>query len=72
MITKGERYREIVAVLARYGIGVVDDQFVKHEASDHAPAEYLRRACEDLGMANDVAVGFGGAVPARGDRRGTL
>ena len=46
MITKGERYREIVAALARHGIGVVDDQFVKHEASDHARAQDLRRACE--------------------------
>jgi hypothetical protein len=29
MITKGQRYREILAILARHGIGVVDDHFIK-------------------------------------------
>jgi ubiquinone biosynthesis protein len=48
-ITKSERYREILAVLARHGIGVVDDQFIKHEAGDRARAEHLRLACEELG-----------------------
>ena len=49
MITRGERYRQIVVVLARHGIGVVDDQVIKHEASDQARSEHLRLACEELG-----------------------
>jgi ubiquinone biosynthesis protein len=49
MIKKSERYREILTVLARHGIGIVDDEFIKHEAGDQARAEHLRRACEDLG-----------------------
>src|SRR4051794_18607456 len=48
-ITKSERYREILAVLARHGIGIFDDEFIKHEAGDQARAEHLRRACEELG-----------------------
>ena len=40
MITKRERYREILAVLTRHGIGVVDDEFFKHEAGDRARAEH--------------------------------
>lgn len=48
MITKRERYREILAVFTRHGIGVVDDQFIKHEG-DRACAEHLRRAFEELG-----------------------
>lgn len=49
VITKSERYREILAVLARHGIGIVDTEFIKHEAGDQARAEHLRRACEELG-----------------------
>ncbi len=64
MITKGERYREIVAVLARHGIGVVDDQFVKHETSDRARAEHFRRACEDLGV---LFIKLGQMLSTRGD-----
>jgi len=41
---KSECYREILAVLARHGIGVRDDEFVHHEAGDQARAERLRRA----------------------------
>jgi ubiquinone biosynthesis protein len=48
-ISKSERYREILAVLARHGIGVVDDRFIKHEAGNRARAEHLRLACEALG-----------------------
>ncbi len=48
-ISKSERYREILSVLVRHGIGVVDDEFIKHEAGDRARAEHLRRACEELG-----------------------
>ncbi len=49
MITKSKRYREILAVLVRHGIGIVDDELIKHEAGDRARAEHLRRACEELG-----------------------
>ena len=48
-MTKRERYREIIVVLARHGIGVVDDELFKREAGDRARAEHLRRACEELG-----------------------
>jgi ubiquinone biosynthesis protein len=49
LIAKGERYREILATLARHGIGIVDDELITHEAGDRARAEHLRRACEELG-----------------------
>ncbi len=49
VITKSARYREILAVLARHGIGILDAEFIKHEAGDQARAEHLRRACEELG-----------------------
>ena len=48
-ITKRQRYREIVAVLARHGFGVVDDRMLKHETKEQARAEHLRLACEELG-----------------------
>ncbi len=48
-ITKRERYREIIGVLARHGFGVVDDRLLKHETADQARAEHLRLACEELG-----------------------
>jgi ubiquinone biosynthesis protein len=49
MTTKSERYREILAVFTRHGIGVVDDELIKHEAGERACAEQLRRAFEELG-----------------------
>jgi len=64
MISKGERYREILTVLARHGIGVVDDEFIKHEAGDRARAEHLRRACEDLGT---TFIKLGQALSTRSD-----
>ena len=64
MITKGERYREIMAVLARHSIGLFDDQFIKHEAGDQARAEHLRRACEELGT---MFIKLGQALSTRGD-----
>jgi hypothetical protein len=48
-ITKRQRYREIVAVLARHGFGVVDDRMLKRETKEQARAEHLRLACEELG-----------------------
>ncbi|HEX8800144.1 MAG TPA: AarF/UbiB family protein [Terriglobales bacterium] len=63
-ITKNERYREIMGVLARHGIGVFDDQFIKHEASDQARAEHLRRACEELGT---MFIKLGQALSTRAD-----
>jgi len=39
----------ILAVLARQGIGIVDDDLTKREAGDRARAKHLRRACEELG-----------------------
>lgn len=64
MITKSERYREILAVLARHGIGIVDDEFVKHKAGDQARAEHLRRACEELGT---MFIKLGQILSTRGD-----
>ena len=64
VITKSERYREILATLARHGIGVVDDEFIKHEAGDRARAEHLRRACEELGT---MFVKLGQMLSTRGD-----
>jgi ubiquinone biosynthesis protein len=64
MITKSERYREILVVLARHGIGAADDHFIKHEAGDRARAEHLRRACEELGT---LFVKLGQVLSTRGD-----
>ncbi len=64
MITKSERYREVLAVLARHGIGVVEDQLIKHEAGDRARAEHLRRACEELGA---MFIKLGQLLSTRGD-----
>jgi ubiquinone biosynthesis protein len=64
MITKSQRYREILTVLARHGIGMVDDELVKHESGDQARAEHFRRACEELGT---VFVKLGQMLSTRGD-----
>jgi ubiquinone biosynthesis protein len=64
MITKSQRYREILAVLARHGIAIVDDEFIKHEAGDQARAEHLRRACEELGT---MFIKLGQILSTRGD-----
>lgn len=64
MITKGERYDEIVSVLARNGIGIVDDELIKHEAGERARAERLRRACEELGT---MFIKLGQVLSTRGD-----
>src|SRR5262245_32896590 len=49
VISKRRRYRQIVTVLVRHGIGVAKDRLIKHEAGDRARAEHLRQACEELG-----------------------
>jgi ubiquinone biosynthesis protein len=64
VITKSERYREILAVLARHGIGIVDDEFIKHEAGIQARVEHLRRACEELGT---IFVKIGQMLSTRSD-----
>jgi ubiquinone biosynthesis protein len=64
MVTKGARYREILAVLARHGIGVIDDELIKHEAGDLARADHLRRACEELGT---MFIKLGQMLSTRGD-----
>jgi ubiquinone biosynthesis protein len=64
MITKSERYREILTVFARNGIGVADDQIIKHQAGDRACAEHLRRAFEELGT---MFIKLGQMLSTRGD-----
>jgi ubiquinone biosynthesis protein len=64
VMTKSERYGQILAVLARHGIGVVDDELFKHESGDAARAEHLRRACEELGT---VFIKLGQVLSTRGD-----
>src|SRR5271168_5021393 len=64
VMTKSERYGQILAVLARHGIGVVDDELFKHESGDAARAEHLRRACEELGT---VFIKLGRVLSTRGD-----
>src|SRR5215469_12947453 len=64
MTSKTQRYREILGVLARHGIGIVDDEFIRHEAGDQARAEHLRRACEELGT---MFIKLGQALSTRGD-----
>jgi ubiquinone biosynthesis protein len=63
-LTKGARYREILVVLARRGIGVVDDELIKHEAGDRARAANLRLACEELGT---MFIKLGQVLSTRGD-----
>jgi ubiquinone biosynthesis protein len=63
-ITKRQRYREIVAVLARHGFGVVDDRMLKHETKEQARAEHLRLACEELGT---LFIKLGQALSTRAD-----
>jgi ubiquinone biosynthesis protein len=64
MITKSERYREILAAFARHGIGVADDQIIKHEAGDRACAKHLRSAFEELGT---MFIKLGQMLSTRGD-----
>jgi len=64
MISKTQRYREILGVLTRHGIGIVDDEFIKHEAGDRARAEHLRQALDELGT---MFIKLGQMLSTRGD-----
>ncbi|MDB5073728.1 MAG: transporter, partial [Candidatus Eremiobacteraeota bacterium] len=62
---KDERYREIVATLARHGFGIVGDYFVEDDAErDRSRAERLRQACEELGP---MFIKLGQMLSTRGD-----
>jgi ubiquinone biosynthesis protein len=63
-ITKRARYRQIIAVLARHGLGVVDDHMLKHETTEQARAEHLRLACEELGT---LVIKLGQVLSTRSD-----
>src|SRR4051794_24710101 len=64
MISKGHRYRQIVTVLARHGVGVLGDRFVRHQAGERSRAEHLRQACEELGP---MFIKLGQVLSTRGD-----
>jgi ubiquinone biosynthesis protein len=63
-MTKRQRYREIVSVLARHGFGVVNGRMLRHETKDRARAEQLRLACEELGT---LFIKLGQALSTRSD-----
>jgi len=51
MITKSERYREILPVFTRHGIGVADDQIIQHQAGDQACArEFYSAGIQRCGL----------------------
>jgi ubiquinone biosynthesis protein len=63
--SKDERYREIVATLARHGFGIIEDHFVEDDAErERSRAERLRQACEELGT---MFVKLGQMLSTRGD-----
>lgn len=59
--SKGQRYRQVVAVLAKHGIGVAGDRDESHRAV------HLREACEELGT---TFVKLGQVLATRGDLLG--
>lgn len=62
---KSERYREIVAILAKHGIGVLGRQIGKDEQEQESlRAVHLREACEELGT---TFIKLGQALATRGD-----
>lgn len=64
-IDKNKRYREIVAVLTRHGIGVVADGALKHDAeNDAVRAQHVRQAFEELGP---VFIKLGQMLSTRAD-----
>jgi ubiquinone biosynthesis protein len=63
--SKSQRYREIVAVLARHGIGTLGEQFGKDEEErNRLRAEHVRLACEELGT---TFIKLGQTLSTRGD-----
>lgn len=63
--SKDERYREILATLARHGFGAIEDHFARGgEERDRARAERLRQACEELGP---LFIKLGQMLSTRGD-----
>jgi ubiquinone biosynthesis protein len=63
--SKDERYREILATLARHGFGIVGDHFVEDGAErERSRAERLRQACEELGP---MFIKLGQMLSTRGD-----
>jgi ubiquinone biosynthesis protein len=63
--SKDERYREILATLAKHGFGMVGDHFVADDAErERSRAERLRLACEELGT---MFIKLGQMLSTRGD-----
>jgi ubiquinone biosynthesis protein len=63
--SKDERFREILATLARHGFGMMEDHFVGDGAErDRSRAERLRLACEELGT---MFIKLGQMLSTRGD-----
>jgi ubiquinone biosynthesis protein len=63
--SKDERYREIVATLARHGFGAIGDHFVGDgDERERSRAERLRLACEELGT---MFIKLGQMLSTRGD-----
>ena len=63
--SKDERYREILATLAKHGYGIIGDHFVGDgDERDQSRAERLRQACEELGT---MFIKLGQMLSTRGD-----
>ncbi|HEV2644640.1 MAG TPA: AarF/UbiB family protein, partial [Candidatus Elarobacter sp.] len=63
--SKDERYREILATLAKHGFGIIGDHFVADgDERDQSRAERLRLACEELGT---MFIKLGQMLSTRGD-----
>jgi ubiquinone biosynthesis protein len=63
--SKDERYREILATLARHGFGIIEDHFVEDgDERERSRAERLRQACEELGP---MFIKLGQMLSTRGD-----
>jgi ubiquinone biosynthesis protein len=63
--SKDERYREILATLAKHGFGVIGDHFVEDDAErERSRAERMRQACEELGP---MFIKLGQMLSTRGD-----